>query len=124
MAAGQPQQSGESPLDKERQRGPTQGENTPDSPSPEPNGEKPDAPKPQGEQPDDRGPNPPSGVNRPSAPRTDGAGAPAGVDEDAERWGTLPERVRNVFQNQITDDLPLQYRDWIDSYYRRLNRTR
>jgi hypothetical protein len=32
--------------------------------------------------------------------------------------------VQEVFQNQITDELPLQYRDWIDSYYRRLNRTR
>ena len=124
MAAGQPQQGGESPLDKERERGPTQGEKTPESPAPEPGGEKPGQPKPDGQQPDDRGPNPPRGENRPSPPRVDGAGAPAGVDQDAERWGTLPERVRHVFQNQITDDLPLQYRDWIDSYYRRLNKVR
>jgi|SRR5688572_4813443 len=124
MAAGQPQQNGESPLEKERERGPTQGEKTPDSPSEQPEGQKPDAPQPDGSKPDDRGPNPPPGVNRPSPPRNDAGGAPVGAGNDAERWGTLPERVRHVFQNQITDDMPLQYRDWIDSYYRRLNKTR
>jgi hypothetical protein len=122
--AGQPQQSGESPLDKERQRGPTQGEKTPEAPKPD--GERPDGPpgEPQGEQPDDKGPNPPTGQNRPSQPRLDEAGPPVATGDDADRWGTLPERVQQVFKNQITDDLPLQYRDWIDSYYRRLNKVR
>lgn len=124
MAAGQPRQGGESPLDQERQRGPTQGEKTPDSPTPEPGGEEPGANKPEGSKPDDRGSNPPRGENRPASPRDEAAGTPTGAGNDAERWGTLPERVRQVFQNQITDDLPLQYRDWIDSYYRRLNKRR
>jgi len=118
-----PEQSGESPLDKERQRGPTQGEKTPEAPKPK-DGEKPGEQQPQGEKPDDRGPNPPPGENRPSPPRHDDAGQPFASGSDADRWGNLPQRVRKVFQNQITDDLPLQYRDWIDAYYRRLNKSR
>lgn len=123
-----PGKEGQSPLDQERQRGPTQGEKTPDAPKPEPKGEQGEngepKPKPEGQKPDERAPNPPSGENRTSTPRVDESGNPIGVSDDAERWGALPERVRRVFQNQITDDLPLQYRDWIDSYYRRLNRAR
>jgi hypothetical protein len=120
-----PQQGGKSPLDKERERGPTQGEKTPEAPKPDPKqGEKPGQPKPQGEKPDDHGKNPPPGENRPSPPRVDEGGAEFAAGTDSDRWGNLPERVRNVFQNQITDDLPLQYRDWIDAYYRRLNKSR
>ncbi|NOT29789.1 MAG: hypothetical protein HOP15_04985 [Planctomycetes bacterium] len=120
---------GKSPLDQERQRGPTQGEKTPDAPKPDPEGEQgkqPDGskPKPDGQKPDERGKNPPTGENKPSSPRVDENGNPVQAGDDADRWGALPERVRHVFQNQITDDLPLQYRDWIDSYYRRLNRSR
>jgi hypothetical protein len=118
-----PEQSGESPLDKERQRGPTQGERTPEAPEPK-DGEQPEQPQPQGEKPDDRGPNPPPGENRPSPPRNDEGGQPFAHADDADRWGSLPLRVQKVFQNQITDDLPLQYRDWIDAYYRRLNKSR
>jgi hypothetical protein len=40
----------------------------------------------------------------------------------SERWGELPERVRETFRSQGGDDLPLFYRDWIESYYRHLNR--
>src|SRR5262249_29733246 len=66
-----PEQSGESPLDKERDRGPTEREKTPQAPKPDPKGEKPETPKPEGEHPDSPGPNPPPGENRPSPPRVD-----------------------------------------------------
>jgi hypothetical protein len=127
--AGQSGQPKESPLDQERQRGPGERENTPEAPKPDGQEPKPGdsqqpQPEPQGEKPDDGGQNPPPGENRPSDPRSDEAGPAVPSGADAERWGSLPERVQEVFQNQITDDLPLQYRDWIDSYYRRLNRTR
>ena len=122
-----PSKEGKSPLDQERQRGPTQGEKTPEAPEPKPGeqGKEQEQPKPKpgGEKPDDRGQNPPTGENIPSTPRVDESGNPIQHGDDAERWGVLPERVRSVFQNQITDDLPLQYRDWIDSYYRRMNRS-
>jgi hypothetical protein len=123
MAAGQPQQQGgESPLDKERERGPSQTEQTPEAPKP--GGEKPEDKQPGGEKPLDDKQNPTKGENRSSPPRQDASGAPVTSGDDSERWGMLPERVQQVFQNQITDDLPLQYRDWIDSYYRRLNKSR
>jgi hypothetical protein len=125
--AGQSGQPKESPLDQERQRGPGERENTPEAPQPDGQEPKPgdqQQPQPQGEKPEDGGQNPPPGENRPSDPRSDEAGPAVPSGADAERWGSLPERVQEVFQNQITDDLPLQYRDWIDSYYRRLNRTR
>jgi hypothetical protein len=125
MAAGQPQ-SGESPLDKERDRGPTEREQTPEAPQPEPS--QPDSQKssqdPQGQKPDDGGQNPPTGRNVPAPPRAEEGGEPVAPGDDSERWGTLPERVQQVFRNEITDDLPIQYRDWIDSYYRRLSRGR
>jgi len=118
-------EKGESPLDQERKRGPTEGEKTPDAPKPKDGqDQQPQQPKPDGEKPDDGGQNPPHGENRPSPPRADEPGAAVTPGNDADRWGMLPERVRSVFQNQITDDLPLQYRDWIDSYYRRLNGVR
>lgn len=127
MGQGKPSPSGQSPLDQERQRGPSESEKTPEAPKPgeqQKDGQQPAQPKPQGEKPDDRGQNPPTGENRPSPPRVDESGQPVAAGNDAERWGTLPERVQRVFQNQITDDLPIQYRDWIDSYYRRLNKVR
>lgn len=39
-----------------------------------------------------------------------------------EEWGDLPVHLRKVFQNGVRDDVPPRYRDWVDSYYRRLNR--
>src|SRR5262245_13946692 len=97
MAAGQPDQSGTSPLDKERQRGPTEAEKTPEAPKPgESQGQQQDQP-PQGEKPQDRGQNPLHGENRPSPPRTDDPGKPVAHGDDADKWGMLPERVRQVF---------------------------
>jgi hypothetical protein len=43
------------------------------------------------------------------------------VVDERERWGDLPIQVREVFRNEGGADLPPQYRDWIDAYYRRLN---
>ena len=41
---------------------------------------------------------------------------------ESDRWGDLPIHVREQFRAQGSDDVPLRYRDWIDAYYRRLNR--
>jgi hypothetical protein len=40
----------------------------------------------------------------------------------ADRWGDLPLHAREVFREQGGAELPSRYRDWIDQYYRRLNR--
>ena len=41
-----------------------------------------------------------------------------------DRWGDLPLHAREVFRVEGGGDLPAQYRAWIDSYYRKLNRER
>jgi hypothetical protein len=43
------------------------------------------------------------------------------VQDSSERWGDLPEHVRDLFRTEGGRDMPPQYRDWIDGYYRRLN---
>lgn len=40
----------------------------------------------------------------------------------AEEWGDLPVHLRKVFQNGVSEDVPPRYRDWVDSYYKRLNK--
>jgi hypothetical protein len=118
-----PDQGGQSPLDKEKQSAPKQQESTPQEPKP---GEQKDQPQPtpNGEKPHDGQQSPPPQSSKKSSPPGAESGDAVPHGTDAERWGQLPERVQNVFQNQITDDLPLQYRDWIDAYYRRLNKVR
>lgn len=120
-----PGQSGQSPLDQEKKSSPKQQENTPDKPEngqdKKPEGQK---PEPQGQKPEDGQQNPPARENRNQPDRAQDTADAVPHGDDAERWGVLPERVPHVFQNQLTDDLPLQYRDWIDGYYRRLNKVR
>lgn len=121
-----PGQSGQSPLDQQQQSAPKQQENTPDKPENGPEQPKPEGQKqePQGQKPEDGKQSPPAQENRNQPDRAHEAGDAVPHGNDAERWGSLPERVPHVFQNQLTDDLPLQYRDWIDGYYRRLNKVR
>jgi hypothetical protein len=40
----------------------------------------------------------------------------------ADRWGDLPTQARDVFRAQGGADLPVRYREWIDAYYKRLNK--
>ena len=40
---------------------------------------------------------------------------------NVEIWGNLPIHLRDIYRAEGREDLPAQYRDWIDSYYRRLN---
>lgn len=44
------------------------------------------------------------------------------TDGARDRWGDLPEHAREVFRMQGGSDLPPRYRDWIDAYYKRLNK--
>ena len=48
-------------------------------------------------------------------------GGPSGASGN-EEWGDLPVHLRKVFQNGVSEDVPPRYRDWVDSYYKRLNR--
>lgn len=116
--SGESQQQGGSPLDQQ-QSSPSEREATPDSPSgtkPEPQQPEPGEGEPEGPEESDSDPENRAG-NRPPDGSTERA--PAGTGNDA--WGDLPIHVRELFRVQGGSDLPPRYRDWIDSYYRRLN---
>ena len=66
-------------------------------------------------------PDPPSSSPTDRTPDQATAPPPPAVEDD-ERWGELPIYTRELFRAGGTRDLPPQYRDWIDAYYRRLNR--
>lgn len=108
---------GESPLDgrPEHRIEKTQSPEDPTQ-SPEPpqqsDGEEPKSPKSS----DDREPGKPASKNPDSE-----TGPPLDRSDDNEKWGELPIHVRDVFRAEGGPSMPPQYRDWIDSYYRRLN---
>lgn len=124
--------SGKSPLDQRGQES-TQRESTPakpeqgeESPGQKP-GEKgqPQEPKPKpGEQtPKDGQPSNDDPRNSPGAkPPAHATEGPNRNGDGPERWGELPVHARDVFRIEGGGDMPVQYRDWIDSYYRRLNK--
>lgn len=114
---GEQPKPGESPLDEPRDGSPQGREETPDAPQPE----EQEQPGGQGERPQSPEEANDPGATRPGGARDSEAGAPVDVIQDAEEWGMLPERMRELFRNEGRDDLPVQYRDWIDAYYRRLN---
>lgn len=115
--------SGQSPLDQERDTGPQEREETPEGPRDEPGGEEPDGQQPEPRREGDQD-NSPDGRNRDAQPDGRQGAQAAAHRDDSERWGNLPERVRESLRIHGSEDLPVQYRDWIDAYYRRLNKKR
>lgn len=77
------------------------------------NGDRPDDNRASDDPPED------STGGDPRESETGAAARPNGVEE----WGDLPVHLRKVFQNRVSDDVPPRYRDWIDAYYGRLNRS-
>jgi hypothetical protein len=107
-----------SPLDKQGNQ-PSGREQTPKAPGAKPENQKPD----QGDVPKDS--KQPDDPNRPTANRSGQKPpplktGPGGAPDGADRWGDLPVRAREIFRVEGASDLPPQYRDWIDGYYRRL----
>ena len=51
----------------------------------------------------------------------DATAAPLMASTDREQWGNLPVHMQELFRAEGGDKVPARYRDWIDSYYRRLN---
>jgi hypothetical protein len=110
-----------SPLDRPQDGTPLDRESTPEAPR----GEEQQKPEPGKEgEPSSPSESQDPGRNRPGEKPRDQGGDPAAHPDDSDPWGFLPQRAREVFRNQGTTDMPVQYRDWIDSYYRRLNATR
>lgn len=107
-------QQGQSPPSP-RENTPEAGEQQPTPPHPE--GQ--DEPKPDGQEHPD-----PQDANDQGPMRQEETGPRAAAGDEADRWGELPQRVRELFRTEGGGDVPAQYRDWIDAYYRRLNRVR
>lgn len=135
--------SGPSPLDKQ-QKGP-QGskEQTPEMPNGAQPGEKPGEKPGQetaqgqkpGQKPGDR--NQPGRNGQPLSNQEDVPGdsanragplppaIPTGrvsAVNTIDRWGELPVHHQEIFKSEGGGNMPPQYRDWIESYYRRLNK--
>lgn len=113
----------QSPLDQ--QGPPTQREQTPEGPEQQ-RAEKPSQDKPGGgdpRSPEESNERDPKNRQAGDPPLLELESAGHAID-DADRWGDLPVHVREVFRAEGSGDMPARYRDWIDSYYRRLNETR
>jgi hypothetical protein len=124
---------GGSPLDKAGSQQ-TQREQTPEAPpesAQKPGGKKPDQPADTRSEPQGGTPKNPLGTQDPD-PRNDPGGNPPGSEQEfagrtpdnLDKWGDLPVHARDVFRTEGGGDMPPRYRDWIDSYYRRLNERR
>lgn len=117
-------QSGDSPLDKQGAQS-TQREQTPSQPE---SGKQPGGQKPEQQQNGEQDPRDPRASQDKDPRNTPGKAPTPGATEaqsrpanDADRWGDLPVHARDIFRVEGGSDMPVQYRDWIDSYYRRLN---
>lgn len=119
----QQSQSEQSPLDDntppERQQR-MEGEEGADPTTEQQSGQ--DSERPQGSNPeDDPRASDDAGQNSAGQDPAQANRGPGSSASGADRWGDLPPRVQSIFRNQVNDDLPVQYRDWIDRYHRRLN---
>lgn len=110
---GMPQQ-GQTPSGSRKQES---GERPPEpGEGQEQQGDPKDGQQPRGNQESDAGQD-----GQSDAPPPGETGAPSGAT-GAEEWGDLPVHLRKVFQNGVSEDVPPRYRDWVDSYYKRLNK--
>lgn len=123
--SGGPPGSESSPLDAQPQGQQGSKESTPENPTPQEQ-ESPSQ-QPQGQQPGAESPpdSPRESLedpkNNPASDPTAGETGAASGPQGNERWGDLPTHVRDLFRTEGGGDMPPQYRDWIDAYYRRLN---
>ncbi len=63
------------------------------------------------------------GENKSSTDPAEGAAERARQAAGArDGWGDLPSHVKDTFRSQGRSELPVRHRDWIDEYYRKLNR--
>jgi len=62
------------------------------------------------------------GQNRNGSKREGDAGGQGSKGQGEDGWGNLPSQVRDTFRSEGRSELPARYRDWIDEYYRKLNK--
>ena len=122
MGGGQPS-SGEQPSDspsQKQQRSGQRKEQTPEGPDQQ--GDRPDrSSQAEGTPRGNRDNPPPTPKSDAAAPPDDPTQQPLQVSQDREQWGNLPIHMQELFRAEGGDKVPARYRDWIESYYRRLN---
>ncbi len=108
----QAQSQGESGQKKDGAEEPREGEE-----QSKPSEQQSDQGQPKGNQPDQPG----GRKDRGKVAAEGGKEAARRPGNDVEIWGNLPIHLRDIFRAEGQGDMPARYRDWIDSYYRRLN---
>jgi hypothetical protein len=89
---------------------------------PEPGGEEGEQESPQGQQPEDGTQESGTPQNRPGGPPPpDPLGSFTREDTD-DRWGLLPPKLQERLLNLHVDDMPEQYRDWLEAYVKSMHR--
>ncbi|MEZ5979934.1 MAG: hypothetical protein R3F34_17220 [Planctomycetota bacterium] len=103
--------------DQGEQQGPDQGGDQEQGSQSQESGDSQDGRHPDGDQGSDD-----EGQQRvgPGERREDGQRS--GADARFGAWGELPPRTQEIFTNRASDDMPPQYREWIDSYYKRVSK--
>ncbi|MCY2960606.1 MAG: hypothetical protein NTY35_10615 [Planctomycetota bacterium] len=122
-----PEQGGEKPKPGDGQPGGEQkkpGSEKPGEKPGEKSGEGQKKPGEQGRQPSD---GPQASKAEPqqqpgSDPARGSQGSGTQTSDARDRWGDLPMHAREVFRNEGGRDMPPLYREWIDAYYKRLNK--
>ena len=121
MGDGQSSNSSDSDKPSQKQARGGKKEQTPDGPQDQ-QGQKPEQGKPEGGQPKgNQGNPPPSPKKLANAAPNDPTQDPLMASRDREQWGNLPIHMQKLFRAGGSDTVPVRYRDWIDSYYRKLN---
>lgn len=111
------QQQAESGERRDAAEGPREGEGQKEEQQGKPEQQQGESGPPKGDRPDQPGGKQDQGPKAGDDPQGSGLrGA-----NDVEIWGNLPIHLRDIYRAEGREDLPAQYRDWIDSYYRRLN---
>ena len=101
---------------QQQQRG-GEKEQAPGKPGQEPQPSKTAEGEPKGNQ-EDPSPTP---AQLGQTPPADATAQPLMASTDREQWGNLPVHMQELFRAEGGDKVPARYRDWVDSYYRRLN---
>ena len=124
-ASGAMSQDGKPPEQPggDQQPGEQSGQKEPTPDGLDPQGRQPSQQEPEGQEPTGNQDNPPESPEGTAnqAPGSE-AGNPLHAGPGGEQWGNLPIHLRELFRAEGGEQLPPRYRDWIDTYYRRLNR--
>ncbi len=124
--------SGQDPQSPSSQPPPRESDGSQQQEQQESGGEKPNSPQEQspdgGQQDDQSKENPQAGSQETAEPRQEEGGPPPPdptanfTREDVDkRWGLLPPKLQERLLNLHVDDLPEQYRAWLEAYIRRMH---